>query len=155
MASKRAVASTSVAEKQTSSLTKNLLPKKAPTFSSLPLTKQPLKSSTGSFKGVIPKKPWPSSDSVPSKPSAPPGSSLPKKPVASSSLGAGLKRPAPSSVPTASGSSQVKVSAIPIQSQPNSQIRQNIRRSLKEILWKRWEFRTLVLYRKLCLEVNI
>uniref|UniRef100_A0A8V0ZY22 Death-inducer obliterator 1 n=1 Tax=Gallus gallus TaxID=9031 RepID=A0A8V0ZY22_CHICK len=137
VASKRAVASTSVAEKQTSSLTKNLLPKKAPTFSSLPLTKQPLKSSTGSFKGVIPKKPWPSSDSVPSKPSAPPGSSLPKKPVASSSLGAGLKRPAPSSVPTASGSSQVKVSAIPIQSQPNSQIRQNIRRSLKEILWKR------------------
>eukprot|EP00075_Anas_platyrhynchos_P014436 XP_027303689.1 death-inducer obliterator 1-like isoform X3 [Anas platyrhynchos] len=38
---------------------------------------------------------------------------------------------------TASGSSQAKTQASPIQSQPNSQIRQYIRQSLKEMLWKR------------------
>ncbi|KAM6248722.1 death-inducer obliterator 1 isoform 1-T3 [Porphyrio hochstetteri] len=135
-ASKKAVPS--MMEKQTSSLNKNLPSKKPPSFSNTSLTKQSLKPSAGSFKGVIPKKPWPSSGSVPSKhPSLSQGSSVSKKPAASSSLGGGLKKPSLSSIPTAAGSSQAKVSASPIQSQPNSQIRQNIRRSLKEILWKR------------------
>uniref|UniRef100_A0A8C0ICL5 Death inducer-obliterator 1 n=1 Tax=Bubo bubo TaxID=30461 RepID=A0A8C0ICL5_BUBBB len=141
-ASKKAVAS--VMEKQTSSLTKNLPSKKSPSFSNTSLTKQPLKPSAGSFKGVIPKKPWPSSGTAPSSGSVPSkhsslshGSSVSKKPATSSSLGGGLKKPSLSSISTASGSSQAKASASPIQSQPNSQIRQNIRRSLKEILWKR------------------
>ncbi|XP_074744366.1 death-inducer obliterator 1 isoform X1 [Strix uralensis] len=141
-ASKKAVAS--VMEKQTTSLTKNLPSKKSPSFSNTSLTKQPLKPSAGSFKGVIPKKPWPSSGTAPSSGSVPSkhsslshGSSVSKKPATSSSLGGGLKKPSLSSISAASGSSQAKASASPIQSQPNSQIRQNIRRSLKEILWKR------------------
>ncbi|KFQ20733.1 Death-inducer obliterator 1, partial [Merops nubicus] len=130
-------AATSVMEKQTSSLTKNLPSKKSPSFSNTSLTKQPLKTSAASFKGVIPKKPWPSQGSVPSKPaSLSHGSSVSKKTAPSSSLGGGLKKPSLSSGSTASGSSQAKA-ASPVQSQPNSQIRQNIRRSLKEILWKR------------------
>lgn len=138
-------------EKQTS-VTKSLPSKKSPSLSNTSLTKQPLKPSAGSFKGVIPKKPWPSSGSgaspgsAPAKhPSLPPGSSVSKKPAASPSLGGGLKKPALSPGSAAAGSSQAKASASPIQSQPNSQIRQNIRRSLKEILWKRWEFKALIL----------
>ncbi|KFV91362.1 Death-inducer obliterator 1, partial [Eurypyga helias] len=140
--SKKAVAS--VMEKQTSSLAKNLPSKKPPSFSNTSLTKQPLKPSAGSFKGVIPKKPWPSSGSVPSSGTVPSkhsavshGSAVSKKPSPSSVSAGGLKKPSLPSMSTASGSSQAKPSAIPIQSQPNSQIRQNIRRSLKEILWKR------------------
>ncbi|KAM6298567.1 death-inducer obliterator 1 [Aegotheles albertisi] len=146
-ASKKSVAS--MTEKQSSSLTKNLPSKKSPSFSNTSLTKQPLKPA-GSFKGVIAKKPWPSSGSVPSSGNVPSsgsvpskhsslshGSSVSKKPATSSSLGGGLKKPSLSSVSAASGSSQAKASAGPLQSQPNSQIRQNIRRSLKEILWKR------------------
>ncbi|KFQ21656.1 Death-inducer obliterator 1, partial [Mesitornis unicolor] len=127
----------SVMEKQTSSLTKNLPSKKSPSFPNTSLTKPPLKSAA-SFKGVIPKKPWPSSGSAPSKhPSLSHDSPVPKKPAPSSTSGGGLKNPSVSSVSTAPGNSQVKASAVPVQSQPNSQIRQNIRRSLKEILWKR------------------
>ncbi|XP_009669103.2 death-inducer obliterator 1 isoform X2 [Struthio camelus] len=138
-ASKKAVASASAHEKQTSALTKNLTPKKSPSFSSPSLTKHPVKPSAGNFKGVIPKKAWPSSGSVSSKHSSlSHASSISKKTAASSSLGGGLRKPSLSSVSsTAAGSSQVKASASPSQSQPNSQIRQNIRRSLKEILWKR------------------
>ncbi|XP_065502082.1 death-inducer obliterator 1 [Caloenas nicobarica] len=147
-ASKKAVAS--LMEKQTPSLTKNLPSKKSPSFSNTSLAKQPLKPSAGSFKVIIPKKPWtspgsvhpsgsvPSSGIVPSKHSTlSHGSSVSKKPATSFGLGGGLKKPSPSSVSAASGSNQAKASANPVQSQPNSQIRQNIRRSLKEILWKR------------------
>ncbi|XP_057892576.1 death-inducer obliterator 1 isoform X1 [Melospiza georgiana] len=135
-AQKKAVVT--ILEKQPSSLPKNLPSKKPPSYSNTSLTKPPLKPA-GSFKGVIPKKPWPSSGSVPSK-QAPlsHGSSVAKKAApASSSLSGGLKKPSLSSVSAAAGSSQAKASASPAQSQPNSQIRQNIRRSLKEILWKR------------------
>lgn len=155
-------------EKQTPSLTKNLPSKKSPSFSNTSLAKQPLKPSAGSFKVIIPKKPWtspgsvhpsgsvPSSGTVPSKHSTlSHGSSVSKKPATSFGLGGGLKKPSPSSVSATSGSNQAKASANPVQSQPNSQIRQNIRRSLKEILWKRWEFKALTLYRKLQLEVNV
>ncbi|KAM8798232.1 death-inducer obliterator 1 [Eudromia elegans] len=136
---KKAVASASMMEKQTSSLTKSLASKKSPSFSSTSLTKQPVKPSAGSLKVAIPKKGWPPSGNVSSKHSSlPPASSASKKPAASSSLGGGLKKPSLSSISsTAVGSSQVRASMSPSQSQPNSQIRQNIRRSLKEILWKR------------------
>lgn len=149
-------------EKQTSSLSKSLPSKKSSSFSNTSVTKQPLKPSAASFKGVIPKKQWlpagsvSPAGSVPSKHSSlSHGSSVSKKPATSSSLGGGLKKPSQSSISTASGSSQAKASPGPIQSQPNSQIRQNIRRSLKEILWKRWEFKALILYRNLQLEVNV
>lgn len=140
-------------EKHASSLPKNFPTKKSPSFSSTSLIKQTLKPA-GSFKGVIPKKPWPSTGGVPSKHAAFSHDSPVSKKLAASSLAGGLKRPSLSSVSTASGSSQGKTQASPIQSQPNSQIRQNIRRSLKEILWKRWEFKALILYRKLQLEVK-
>ncbi|XP_061217524.1 death-inducer obliterator 1 isoform X2 [Neopsephotus bourkii] len=142
LTSKKAVAS--VMEKQTSSLSRSLPSKKSSSFSNTSVTKQPLKPSAASFKGVIPKKPWlpagsvSPAGSVPSKHSSlSHGSSVSKKPAASSSLGGGLRKPSQASISTASGSSQGKASPGPIQSQPNSQIRQNIRRSLKEILWKR------------------
>lgn len=140
-APKKAVVS--ITEKQSSSLTKNLPSKKSQSYSNTSLTKPPLKPA-GSFKGVIPKKPWPSSGSVPSKQSPlSHGSSVAKKAPPSSSLSGGLKKPSLSSTSAAAGSNQAKASVSPAQSQPNSQIRQNIRRSLKEILWKRWEFKTL------------
>ncbi|XP_068556942.1 death-inducer obliterator 1-like [Anas acuta] len=137
-ASKKAIASASMVEKHASSLTKNSPPKKSPSVSSTSsLMKQTLKPA-GSFKGEIPKKPCPSTGGVPSKQPASSHDSPASKKLAASSLAGGLKRPLPSSVSTASGSSQAKTQASPIQSQPNSQIRQHIRQSLKEILWKRW-----------------
>ncbi|XP_068556660.1 death-inducer obliterator 1-like [Anas acuta] len=136
-ASKKAIASASMVEKHASSLTKNSPPKKSPSVSSTSsLMKQTLKPA-GSFKGEIPKKPCPSTGGVPSKQPASSHDSPASKKLAASSLAGGLKRPLPSSVSTASGSSQAKTQASPIQSQPNSQIRQHIRQSLKEILWKR------------------
>ncbi|XP_068541534.1 death-inducer obliterator 1-like [Anas acuta] len=135
-ASKKAIASASMVEKHASSLTKNFPPKKSPSMSSTSLMKQTLKPA-GSFKGEIPKKPSPSTGGVPSKQAASSHDSPVSKKLAASSLAGGLKRPSPSSVSTASGSSQAKTQASPIQSQPNSQIRQYIRQSLKEMLWKR------------------
>ncbi|NXS09828.1 DIDO1 protein, partial [Neodrepanis coruscans] len=134
-ASKKTVGS--IVEKQSSSLPKNLPSKKSPSYPNTTLTKPPLKPAS-SFKGVIPKKPWASSGSAPTKQSPlSHGSSISKKPAPSSSLSGGLKKPSLPSMSAAAGSSQTKASASPVQSQPNSQIRQNIRRSLKEILWKR------------------
>eukprot|EP00075_Anas_platyrhynchos_P014403 XP_027303656.1 death-inducer obliterator 1-like [Anas platyrhynchos] len=135
-ASKKAIASASMVEKHASSLTKNFSPKKSPSMSSTSLMKQTLKPA-GSFKGEIPKKPWPSTGGVPSKQAASSHDSPVSKKLAASSLAGGLKRPSLSSVSTASGSRQAKTQASPIQSQPNSQIRQHIRQSLKEMLWKR------------------
>ncbi|KAL8179635.1 UNVERIFIED_CONTAM: hypothetical protein K2H54_070098 [Gekko kuhli] len=64
--------------------------------------------------------------------------SIPKKIYASSSMGGGPRRPMMSSAsPFMTSAAQAKSTASAGQSQPNSQIRQNIRRSLKEILWKR------------------
>ncbi|XP_054248000.1 death-inducer obliterator 1 [Indicator indicator] len=135
-ASKKVVAS--VMEKQAS---KNIPLKKPTSFSITSVTKLSLKP-VSSFKGVIPKKPSsggvPPSGSVPAKHSSlSQGSSVSKKPAASASLGGGPKKISLSPTATTSGNSQGKASANPAQSQPNSQIRQNIRRSLKEILWKR------------------
>ncbi|KAJ7332137.1 hypothetical protein JRQ81_014317 [Phrynocephalus forsythii] len=143
--SKKIVPSTSTAEKQMCSQNRSQFQKKPSTFVSTPLTKHPIKHSAADFKGVIPKKSslsagssTPSSVSS-SKPS--PGSySIPstsKKPVPSSTIG-GLRKPFISATsPSTTSASQGKLTANPSQSQPNSQIRQNIRRSLKEILWKR------------------
>ncbi|KAJ6665756.1 hypothetical protein lerEdw1_002126 [Lerista edwardsae] len=146
VASKKIVVSTSAAEKPISQM-RNLPQKKPPVFTSTSLTKHPIKHSAAGFKGVIPKKSSlstgpPTSSNVSSLKPSPLSygtSSVPKKANASSSTGGGLKRPivSSSSPSSTSGVSQAKLSASTSQSQPNSQIRQNIRRSLKEILWKR------------------
>lgn len=145
VASKKIVVSTSMAEKPISQM-RNLPQKKPPVFTSTSLSKHPIKHSAAGFKGVIPKKSSlsagsPTSSNVSSLKPSPLSygtSSVSKKANTSSSTGGGLKRPiASSSLSSTSGVSQAKLSAITSQSQPNSQIRQNIRRSLKEILWKR------------------
>ncbi|XP_074868119.1 death-inducer obliterator 1 isoform X2 [Carettochelys insculpta] len=139
---KKGVVSASTVEKQMSSVSKNLGPKKSASFTSTSLTKHPTKYSAASFKGVIPKKSWLSSGNVSSSKLSPPShgsSSVSKKSVVSSNLAGGLRKTAMSS-PSASAISAItqgKGAANSTQSQPNSQIRQNIRRSLKEILWKR------------------
>ncbi|XP_066482366.1 death-inducer obliterator 1 isoform X2 [Tiliqua scincoides] len=146
VASKKIVVSTSSIEKPMSSQMRNLPQKKPPVFTSTSLTKHPIKHSAAGFKGVIPKKSPlssgpPTSSNVSSlkpSPSSYGTSSVSKKANASSSTGGGLKRPlVSSSSSSTSAASQAKLAASANPSQPNSQIRQNIRRSLKEILWKR------------------
>lgn len=146
VASKKIIVSTSAVEKPVSSQVRNLPQKKPPVFTSSSLSKHPIKHSAAEFKGVIPKKSslssgTPTSSNVSSlKPShlSYGTSSVSKKGNASSSTSGGLKRPfASSSSSSTLAASQAKSAASANQSQPNSQIRQNIRRSLKEILWKR------------------
>ncbi|XP_048354398.1 death-inducer obliterator 1 isoform X2 [Sphaerodactylus townsendi] len=143
-ASKKIIISTSSVERQMSSQARNLPPKKPSSFISATPTKHPIKHSAAGFKGVIPKKSSslsagsPASSVASSKPSplSYGASSVPKKTLASSSVAGGSRKPTVSSalpVPAA----QAKSAASAGQAQPNSQIRQNIRRSLKEILWKR------------------
>ncbi|XP_029141811.1 death-inducer obliterator 1 [Protobothrops mucrosquamatus] len=145
---KKTVAPTSVVEKHVSSQTRSVSLKKPSPFASTSLVKTPVKHSAASFKGVIPKKSSlatgpPASGGLSSlKPplSSYGGPSMAKKPVPPSSTMAGLRRPAmyPASSTATSFPPQAKLAAASTsQSQPNSQIRQNIRRSLKEILWKR------------------
>lgn len=144
---KKTVGPTLVVEKHVPSQTRSVALKKPSPFASTSLIKTPVKHSAASFKGVIPKKSSLATGSSASgglSSSRPPLSSygahsMPKKPIPPSSTVAGLKRP----VMSAASSSttplppQAKLAASAGQSQPNSQIRQNIRRSLKEILWKR------------------
>ncbi|XP_053103011.1 death-inducer obliterator 1 isoform X2 [Hemicordylus capensis] len=134
-----------IVEKPMSSQARNLSQKKPVVFTSTSLTKHPVKHSAADFKGVIPKKSslsagTPTSSNVSSLKPSPLSygtSSVSKKTNASSSIGGGLKRPMMSSSSPSSTSTQAKLAAGINQSQPLSQIRQNIRRSLKEILWKR------------------
>lgn len=145
--SKKIVVSTSAVEKQMSSQTRNLSHKKLPTFTSTSLTKHPIKHSAAGFKGVIPKKSSlptssPSSSNISSSKASPLSYGTPsfsKKVMGSSRMGEALRRPMMSSISpsTTSTAAQAKSAMGVGQSQPNSQIRQNIRRSLKEILWKR------------------
>ncbi|XP_013929237.1 PREDICTED: death-inducer obliterator 1-like [Thamnophis sirtalis] len=144
---KKTVGPTSVVEKHVTSQARSVVLKKPLPFPSTSLIKAPVKHSAADFKGVIPKKSSlatgsPASGGLSS--SRPPLSSygahpMPKKPFPPSSAGAGLKRPVMSSASSSTTPlpPQAKLAASAGQSQPNSQIRQNIRRSLKEILWKR------------------
>uniref|UniRef100_A0A8D0HG50 TFIIS central domain-containing protein n=1 Tax=Sphenodon punctatus TaxID=8508 RepID=A0A8D0HG50_SPHPU len=141
-ASKKVVASPTTVEKPMSSHSRNLVSQKSPPFTSSSLSKHPIKHSAAGFKGVIPKKSWrtgsPTSSSIPPSKQSPlsyASSSPPKKPATSSSMSGGLRKPGIASASNAFP--QAKIAANFAQSQPNSQIRQNIRRSLKEILWKR------------------
>ncbi|XP_054835335.1 death-inducer obliterator 1 isoform X2 [Eublepharis macularius] len=144
--SKKIIVSASSVEKQMSSQTRNPPLKKPPAFISTSLTKHPIKYSAAGFKGVIPKKSplsagSPASSSISSSKLSPLSygtSSVPKKTFATTSMSGGSRKPMVSSIsPSITSVAQAKSAASAGQSQPNSQIRQNIRRSLKEILWKR------------------
>ncbi|XP_070275734.1 death-inducer obliterator 1 isoform X2 [Myotis yumanensis] len=121
---------------------RSLLPKKSPPFTHV--TKPVIRKLPSGFKGTIPKRPWPSaapSGSVPATKQAGlvPGAttSTSKKLPGSSAPGGAARKPMVTSVPLASPAPGRLGASSTTPSQPNSQIRQNIRRSLKEILWKR------------------
>ncbi|EPQ19814.1 Death-inducer obliterator 1 [Myotis brandtii] len=122
---------------------RSLLPKKSPPFTNV--TKPVIRKLPSGFKGTIPKRPWPSaapSGSVTATKQAGlvPGAttSTSKKLPGSSAPGGAARKPMVTSVPLASPApGRLGASSTTTPSQPNSQIRQNIRRSLKEILWKR------------------
>ena len=126
---------------------RNLLPKKSPPLANTAAAKSAIKKSPPGFKGTIPKRPWLSAAPSPSgsAPSAKQARLAPvaatsasrKFPSSAASVGA-VRKPGTTSVPLASPVPGRLGPVSPASSQPNSQIRQNIRRSLKEILWKRW-----------------
>ncbi|XP_028379447.1 death-inducer obliterator 1 [Phyllostomus discolor] len=122
---------------------RRLLPKKSPPFANA--VKPAVRKLPSGFTGTIPKRPWPSA-------AAPPGSAPPakqaglgpsaataasKKLPGSTAPGGATRKPMAASVPLASPAPGRLGTSGAAPSQPNSQIRQNIRRSLKEILWKR------------------
>ncbi|NIG62022.1 death-inducer obliterator 1 [Pontoporia blainvillei] len=125
-------------------LPRNLLPKKSPPF--VAAAKPAVKKTPPGFKGTIPKRPWLSAAPSPSgsAPSAKQAGLAPvaatsasrKFPSSAASVGA-IRKPGTTSVSLAPPAPGRLGPASPASSQPNSQIRQNIRRSLKEILWKR------------------
>ncbi|XP_029773993.1 death-inducer obliterator 1 [Suricata suricatta] len=123
---------------------RNLLPKKSPPFANATAAKAASKKSPAGFKGTIPKRPWLSVAPPGGTPTAKPARLAPgaaastsKKLPGSAALVGALRKPAATSVPVASPAPGRLGTSSPALSQPNSQIRQNIRRSLKEILWKR------------------
>ncbi|XP_012915603.1 death-inducer obliterator 1 isoform X1 [Mustela putorius furo] len=121
---------------------RNLLPKKSPPFANTAAAKVAIKKSPSGFKGPGPKRPWlsttPSSGAPPAKQAAlAPGAAASKKLPSSATLVGAVRKPGTASVPLASQAPGRLGTSNPALSQPNSQIRQNIRRSLKEILWKR------------------
>uniref|UniRef100_H3BAT1 Death-inducer obliterator 1 n=1 Tax=Latimeria chalumnae TaxID=7897 RepID=H3BAT1_LATCH len=125
-------------------LTKNYLPPSSFTeLARLKLTRSSMKHHAGASKNAGPKKaPSPSLGAAASgsKKAAPSSASLVSKKAAISSVATGGLRksagPSGSGAATSSATAS-KQSVNPTPPQPNSQIRQNIRRSLKEILWKR------------------
>uniref|UniRef100_A0A8C5LE81 Death-inducer obliterator 1 n=1 Tax=Jaculus jaculus TaxID=51337 RepID=A0A8C5LE81_JACJA len=140
-APKKAAPPGSLVGRQPSS--RNLVPKKLPPFANMSGTKPAIKKLPTGFKGTIPKRPWPSAAPLGTSavrqagptPVAVPTAS--KKLPGSNAMVGVLRKPMPTSVSAASPVPGRLGPMSPAPSQPNSQIRQNIRRSLKEILWKR------------------
>lgn len=128
-APKKTVPPGSLMGRQTSP--RNPVPKKLPPYANVAGAKPAIKKLPSGFKGTIPKRPWPST--TPSGTSSRQAGPTPvtvaskKLPGAAAVMGV-MRKPVAANVAAAS----------PAPAQPNSQIRQNIRRSLKEILWKRW-----------------
>ncbi|KAI5279840.1 Death-Inducer Obliterator 1 [Manis pentadactyla] len=125
-------------------LPRNLVPKKSPPFSNVAAVKPAIKMSPSGFKGTIPRRPWLSatpsgSVSTAKRAGLAPvtATSAPKRSLGSAASVGAIRKPAAASGPLASPASGHLGASGPTPSQPNSQIRQNIRRSLKEILWKR------------------
>ncbi|KAM9250145.1 death-inducer obliterator 1 [Dugong dugon] len=127
-------------------LSGNLAPKKSPAFTRVSAAKQAMKKSPSGFKGTIPRRPWfaPAGSAPAAKPpglapaaAASTPKKLPGSAVGPAAVAGALRKPGPPSAPGASPAPGRLGAASSAPSQPNSQIRQNIRRSLKEILWKR------------------
>ncbi|KAM4831250.1 death-inducer obliterator 1 isoform X1 [Urocitellus parryii] len=122
---------------------RSLVPKKPPPFTNVAGAKPAFKKSPSGFKGTIPKRPWLSvaqsgaSAARPAGPTPITVAAASKKSPGSAAVVGAIRKPMATSVPTASPAPGRIGVANPAPSQPNSQIRQNIRRSLKEILWKR------------------
>ncbi|XP_030069497.1 death-inducer obliterator 1 isoform X2 [Microcaecilia unicolor] len=149
---KVATSTSSPVVKSISSLPRIPMLKKSPLSSSTAYSK-PSKPSVGPSKAPIPtkKSPWLSVSSNASKNLLAPKQSIPSssatmygpKTLVMSSALAGISKKIAGSSPTnaatnaTSSNTQIKPAVNPNQPLPNSQIRQNIRRSLKEILWKR------------------
>ncbi|XP_054549884.1 death-inducer obliterator 1 [Talpa occidentalis] len=118
---------------------RNLLPKKTP-LTSVATAKPSLKKSPSGFTGAIPKRPWLSGGAGGARPAGlAPGAtaSAPRKLPASAAVVGAARKSGAATTPLASPAPGRLGGSGPAPSQPNSQIRQNIRRSLKEILWKR------------------
>lgn len=122
---------------------RSLLPKKSPPFVNVAGAKAAIRKVPPGFKGTMPRRPWLSAAPSGAAPTAKqarlvPGTttSASKTLPGSAALGA-ARKPMATSVPLASPAPGRLGPSSPTPSQPNSQIRQNIRRSLKEILWKR------------------
>nr|XP_033819552.1 death-inducer obliterator 1 isoform X2 [Geotrypetes seraphini] len=154
VSSKKGTTMSSPVVKSISSLPRIPMLKKSPSSSSSAVpTKQSSKPSVGPSKAPVLTKnaPWLSASSSASKNLLAPKQTIPSssatvygpKPMAMSSALAGVSKKTASSSPTnaavnaSSSNTQIKPAVNPNQPLPNSQIRQNIRRSLKEILWKR------------------
>ncbi|XP_062951334.1 LOW QUALITY PROTEIN: death-inducer obliterator 1-like [Cynocephalus volans] len=115
---------------------RHLAPKMSPPFANVAAAKLAIKKAPSGFKGTIPKKPW-----LSATPSG--GTSAVRHRAASrqfpgsAALAGAIGKPVATSLPVASPVPGHLGTWSPAQSQPSSQIRQNIRCSLKEILWKR------------------
>ncbi|GAB1287323.1 Death-inducer obliterator 1 [Apodemus speciosus] len=135
---KKAVPPGSLMGRQTSP--RNLVPKKLPPYSNMSGAKPAIKKLPSGFKGTIPKRPWPSAtlSGTSARPAGPtPVTGASKKLPGSAAVVGVTRKPMSANVPAASPAPGRLGTVSPAPSQPNSQIRQNIRRSLKEILWKR------------------
>ena len=135
---KKALPSASLVGRQTSP--RNLVPKKLPPYSNMAGAKPAIKKLPSGFKGTIPKRPWPSAtlSGTSARQAGPtPMTAASKKLPGSAAVVGVTRKPMSANVPAASPAPGRLGPVSPAPSQPNSQIRQNIRRSLKEILWKR------------------
>ncbi|NP_001180298.1 death-inducer obliterator 1 isoform c [Homo sapiens] len=122
---------------------RNLVPKKS-SFANVAAATPAIKKPPSGFKGTIPKRPWlsatPSSGASAARQAGPApaaATAASKKFPGSAALVGAVRKPVVPSVPMASPAPGRLGAMSAAPSQPNSQIRQNIRRSLKEILWKR------------------
>lgn len=122
---------------------RRLLPNKAPS-GNVAVAKPAVRKAPSGFKGTIPKRPWLSASASGGAPAAKQAGLVPgattsasKKLPGSAALLGAARKPVAASVPLVSPAPGRLGTSVAAPSQPNSQIRQNIRRSLKEILWKR------------------
>ncbi|XP_031228843.1 death-inducer obliterator 1 [Mastomys coucha] len=135
---KKTVPPGSLMSRQTSP--RNLVPKKLPPYSNMAGAKPAIKKLPSGFKGTIPKRPWPSAtlSGTSARQAGPtPVTAASKKLPGSAAVVGVTRKPMSANVSAASPAPGRLGPVSPAPTQPNSQIRQNIRRSLKEILWKR------------------
>ncbi|XP_012885825.1 PREDICTED: death-inducer obliterator 1 [Dipodomys ordii] len=121
---------------------RSLVPKKPSPFANVPGAKATAKKSPSGFKGTIPKRPWIAA--APSGAAARQAGAMstavtaaPKKSPGSAAVTGAIRKPMVANAAAAAPAPGRIGASGPAPAQPNSQIRQNIRRSLKEILWKR------------------